>query len=360
MNTVLMPVGMAMLASRLWDVEAKGNMPKLLYTLQSRRSLFAAKVLLGMAELFLIVSVETVGVWALGQWLGYLDTPPLIQLSYSFLCTYTVNLMLFFSELLLTILLNTPLPALCTGIAGALIGLFSAFMPPIVGYFVPWGYFIPLTTYVLVDWDPDTRAVVYGIREFRPFLLLWCAVLALFFFCITWQFRHPQRELVRALDSAHPVLFSFLFSRLGRHLRFLPLAVGTSGPQLESDHGGTRSAFFPLLGQVSRGGQIGGFDPVLDLFAVLSVWQGLCSPARMAAHSTVCLFIAWCPWWVERDRFAVTFVHADPQLCGSNLYRAVRRHPRDVGSQPRYWIVLALRLDAVRHELQQERGHVGR
>lgn len=187
MNTVLMPVGMAMLASRLWDVEAKGNMPKLLYTLQSRRSLFAAKVLLGMAELFLIVSVETVGVWALGQLLGYLDTPPLVQLAYSFLCTYTVNLMLFFSELLLTILLNTPLPALCTGIAGALIGLFSAFMPPIVGYFVPWGYFIPLTTYVLVDWDPDTRAVVYGIREFRPFLLLWCAVLALFFFCITWR-----------------------------------------------------------------------------------------------------------------------------------------------------------------------------
>lgn len=187
MNTVLMPVGMAMLASRLWDVEAKGNMPKLLYTLQSRRSLFAAKVLLGMAELFLIVSVETVGVWALGQLLGYLDTPPLVQLAYSFLCTYTVNLMLFFSELLLTILLNTPLTALCTGIAGALIGLFSAFMPPIVGYFVPWGYFIPLTTYVLVDWDPDTRAVVYGIREFRPFLLLWCAVLALFFFCITWR-----------------------------------------------------------------------------------------------------------------------------------------------------------------------------
>ena len=55
MNTVLLPIGMAMLASRLWDVEVKGNFPKLLYTLQSRQSLFAAKSLLGAGEIFLIV-----------------------------------------------------------------------------------------------------------------------------------------------------------------------------------------------------------------------------------------------------------------------------------------------------------------
>lgn len=187
MNTILMPVGMAMLASRLWDVEIKGNTPKLLYTLQSRRSLFAAKVLLGMAELFLIVFVELSGVWVLGQLTGYLDPPPLVQLGYLFLCTYVVDLMLFFSELLLTILLQNPLPALCTGIAGALVGIFSAFMPPIVSYFVPWGYFIPLSTYILVDWNPDTRAVLYGIREFHFLLLFWCALLALLFFGITWR-----------------------------------------------------------------------------------------------------------------------------------------------------------------------------
>ena len=46
-NTILMPLAMAILASRLWDVEVKGCTPKLLYTLQSRRSLFAAKLLHG-------------------------------------------------------------------------------------------------------------------------------------------------------------------------------------------------------------------------------------------------------------------------------------------------------------------------
>lgn len=60
-NTILMPLAMAILASRLWDVEVKGCTPKLLYTLQSRRSLFAAKAVLGLAEIFLIVTLEAAG-----------------------------------------------------------------------------------------------------------------------------------------------------------------------------------------------------------------------------------------------------------------------------------------------------------
>ena len=40
-EAILMPVMMAVLASRLWDMEIKGNTTKLLYTLPSRRSLFA-------------------------------------------------------------------------------------------------------------------------------------------------------------------------------------------------------------------------------------------------------------------------------------------------------------------------------
>ena len=51
-NTILMPLAMAILASRLWDVEVKGCTPKLLYTLQSRRSLFAARQRWGWRKSF--------------------------------------------------------------------------------------------------------------------------------------------------------------------------------------------------------------------------------------------------------------------------------------------------------------------
>lgn len=47
LEAILLPVMMAVLASRLWDLEVKGNTLKLLYTLQSRRSLFAGKAVSG-------------------------------------------------------------------------------------------------------------------------------------------------------------------------------------------------------------------------------------------------------------------------------------------------------------------------
>lgn len=54
LNAILMPIVMALIASRLWDMEVKGSTTKLLYTLQSRRSLFAGKALLGTGEVLLI------------------------------------------------------------------------------------------------------------------------------------------------------------------------------------------------------------------------------------------------------------------------------------------------------------------
>ena len=57
-NTILLPVLMAVLASRLWDVEVKGCTAKLLYTLQSRRSLFFGKAVFGLGEIVLMVALK--------------------------------------------------------------------------------------------------------------------------------------------------------------------------------------------------------------------------------------------------------------------------------------------------------------
>ena len=57
-NTIILPVMMSLLSSRLWDMEVKGNTTKLLYTLQSRRSLFMGKALFGILEILLITTLE--------------------------------------------------------------------------------------------------------------------------------------------------------------------------------------------------------------------------------------------------------------------------------------------------------------
>lgn len=192
LNAILMPIVMALIASRLWDMEVKGNTAKLLYTLQSRRSLFAGKALLGTGEVLLMVTLEMAVSILLGRVQGYTEAFPAEAFPaepfvYTGICTLAVDVMLFFSELLLMLIFDNPLPALCVGIVGALIGLFSAFMPPLVSYFVPWGYFVPLSCYEVSYWDQATSTVIYGPRPYSWGLLAFTVVLAAALFAAAWR-----------------------------------------------------------------------------------------------------------------------------------------------------------------------------
>lgn len=187
LNAILMPVVMALLASRLWDIEVKGSTTKLLYTLQSRRSLFAAKAAFGIGEVVLMVALEMGAAVLLGCTQHYTEALPVGQLFYLGGCTLAVDVMLYLSELLLMLAWENPLPALCVSIVGALVGLFSAFMPPIVSYFVPWGYFVPLSSYEVAVWDQETHTVLFGTRPFNWGLLAFTAALAAVLFAAVWR-----------------------------------------------------------------------------------------------------------------------------------------------------------------------------
>lgn len=186
-NTILLPVLMAVLASRLWDVEVKGYTAKLLYTLQSRSSLFFGKAVFGLGEIVLMVALEAAVLLLLGHTQGYTEAFPSGQFAYLNLCTLTVCIMLYFLELLLALCFSNPLPAVCVGIIGALLGLFSAFMPQIASYFVPWGYFVPLCSYEVKVWDQASHTVLYGTRPCNWGLLVFTFGLAVFLFGVCWR-----------------------------------------------------------------------------------------------------------------------------------------------------------------------------
>lgn len=186
-EAILMPVLMAVLASRLWEIEVRGSMPKLLYTLQSRRSLFAGKSAFGLLEVLLVTLLEMGAAVLLGIVHGYTEEFPAGQFIYLIVCALAVNAMLFFSAFFLTLRFSNLLPALCTGILGSLMGLFSAFLPPAVSYFVPWGYYIPLSTYEVADWDKATRTITYGTRAFNWGLLAFTVFLGAALFYAAWR-----------------------------------------------------------------------------------------------------------------------------------------------------------------------------
>ena len=119
----------------------------------SRRSLFVGKAVFGALEVLLTIVLELSCIPLLGIVHDYTEVFPKAQFVYLFVCTLAVDLMLFFGEFLLMLWFGNPLPALCVGIVGALVGLFSAFMPQFVSYLVPWDYYIPLGAYEVANWD---------------------------------------------------------------------------------------------------------------------------------------------------------------------------------------------------------------
>lgn len=84
------------------------------------------------------------------------------------------------------ILTKNPLPALCAGIVASLTGLFSAFLPQIVSYFVPWGYFIPLSSYEVANWEQTTHTITYGTRPYNWGLLIFTLILIMILFYASW------------------------------------------------------------------------------------------------------------------------------------------------------------------------------
>ena len=187
LHSIIYPVMMAVLASRLWDMEVKGSTTKLLYTLESRQSLFAGKVSFGLLEVLLMTGLEMLFVRLLGRVQGYTEAFPAGQFGYLALRTLAVNVMLFLSELLLMLRFENPLPAICIGIVGALVGLFSAFMPAVVSYFVPWGYYVPLSSYEVSVWEKETHTVFYGTRAQNWPLLGVAVLLAAVCFAAAWR-----------------------------------------------------------------------------------------------------------------------------------------------------------------------------
>ena len=186
-NVLLLPIVMTVLASRLWDMEVRGSTWKLLYTLQSRRSLFLGKALFGIMEVLLVTFLEMGGAYLTGKIYSYMEVFPVNQFLYLTVCTLTVELLILFGAFLLMLLTGNPLPSLCAGITASLTGLFSAFMPQLVSYFIPWGYFVPLSAYEVANWDQDAHTVTYGTRPYNWGLLIFTVLLVMILFYAAWQ-----------------------------------------------------------------------------------------------------------------------------------------------------------------------------
>lgn len=162
LNSIFLSVTVAVMASRLMDMENKGNTYKLLYTLQKKSAFFNVKLLLSLGHLLLFFQTEAAAVYAIGKILGFTEAFPLMDYVQMQGIGFLTSALLFVLQMFFSLCLLNQLYPLFIGLIGSFVGLFSLFFPPASAflYLCPWSYFTLGSSHVMV-WNEETRTTEF-------------------------------------------------------------------------------------------------------------------------------------------------------------------------------------------------------
>lgn len=139
--SLFLPILASLLISKLIDNEHKGHTWKLLFTSnQSFYSLWFTKFLI----VYVLLEVTTFLLYVTSFLYIYFKTKfpiPFMELSLSFIGISGANLVTLTIAQIISIYFKNQLIVLIEGLIGGFIGIISSLLPPIVCYFLPWGYY---------------------------------------------------------------------------------------------------------------------------------------------------------------------------------------------------------------------------
>lgn len=143
MNAILIPTGIAVFASRIIDMEHKGNTWKMLETLQSKFDIYIAKVLYGFISILIFSVLELIVFLVMGHMIGFKGTPDWWAYGLFFVQTLMISFNLFLLQMIISLVFSNQAVALCTGLCGSMAGLFLMYIPqlPILRNIIPWGHY---------------------------------------------------------------------------------------------------------------------------------------------------------------------------------------------------------------------------
>ena len=153
---------LAMLASRLCDMEIKGNTLKLICTMEEKGRLFDMKVLTGGVYLVFYVGAELLLLVLGGTLMGFGDPIESKHILYFLLQNIPVSLVIYLLQIMLSFRFENQIIPLSAGLFGSFIGLFSWFFPDssLFRWIFVWGHY-SLLHFIGNTWDEATRIVTY-------------------------------------------------------------------------------------------------------------------------------------------------------------------------------------------------------
>lgn len=212
LNAVLIPTGIAVFASRIIDMEHKGNTWKLLETLEGKSDLYLAKVFYGLIAVLCFSIAELLVCTAVGLAAGFEGTPDLWAYGLFFVQTFMITFNLYLLQMILSLVFTNQAVALCTGLCGSMAGLFLMYVPqwPILRNIIPWGHYGAMM-FVGMDWNKAQGIQGFYYMQQENGALLF--VIGWFLFLIIGGWFVFQKmdtdgfhfELVHGTQSAKPI-----------------------------------------------------------------------------------------------------------------------------------------------------------
>lgn len=163
LNGVLVPVIAGTLASRIADLEHRGNTLKLLETIQPKTQLFHAKLLFGALHLLPLALLQVSILLVMGFHYGFYGQPNLFDYGLYTLFMFTSCFAIYELHLLLSLAIKNQVVPLCIGLGGSFIALLLMFLPYNFARLLcgPYGFFGALSFIWMEDWDPETRIIKF-------------------------------------------------------------------------------------------------------------------------------------------------------------------------------------------------------
>lgn len=158
MNAIMLPLMLSVIASRICDMEVKGDTMKILFTLQKRAGFFDCKYLTCMKYLLVFVTGQGIMLPLLGSIYHFGSMKISLYLLY-LLVTLTVSAVILCIQQLLSLLSQNQILPLGVGIAGCFLGLFSMFFPAPAARLVLWGYYAVFAC-VGMNWDSEINKIL--------------------------------------------------------------------------------------------------------------------------------------------------------------------------------------------------------
>ncbi len=183
LNAMMTPIVAAIVASRIADIEHKGQTLKLLETVQTAGSLFCAKFLCSVCYMAAYLLLQTAVMVIFGVLHGFVMPLPTVEIALYFVAVLLVTIVLVLFQLILSLLIPNQMIGMIFGLIGSFAGLFSLFFPTAVQKCIPWGYYGVLNV-AAMDWNEQTRVTHYYFTSFDMRSLCVAAVFLVVLYCI--------------------------------------------------------------------------------------------------------------------------------------------------------------------------------